>query len=197
MSARSEKTSSRRVTPSTAAHVTDKLAQDFEALRTHFRNCILSGGFNTPTTGSTQASGAAGATDWNVNHTDILAVVNGTVGIVAAAADYDVHSGSVYTGLTAASKSAIATAVIKNVSGTLSLAIVKGTAAATGSQVAPTDAEITASVGSSNTWVKVAELTINRTADTTVTQSQDNGKRPLPGLTEDLNFGDYSDIADG
>jgi hypothetical protein len=183
------------VQPATFDFSIDKLIQEVEQLRNQFKFCVLQGVFFTPTTGSTQITGA-GATDWNVNHTAILAVVDGVFGLIEAAADYNVHTGSLYTGLTNGN-SAIAALVAQNVSGTVSLAVVKGTAATTGSQVAPTDAEIDASVGAANSWVKIAECTINRTADTTVTQSQDNSKRPLPGVTVDTNFGDWSGIADG
>jgi hypothetical protein len=186
---------SRHIQPSQHAHQLDKVIQDLEKLRTHVRNRIVGGMLaGTPTTGSTQATGAAGVTDWNVNIAAGLVTVGGVIQEFAAQADYDVHSGSVYTGLINGN-SAIVALVAKNVAGTVSLALVKGTAAVTGSQVAPTDAEIQASVGAANSWIKIAELTINRTADTTVTQSEDNEKRPEIGSTVDTDFADWSTFA--
>jgi hypothetical protein len=65
---------------------------------------------------------------------------------------------------------------------------VKGTPDTTGTQVAPTDAEIQTAVGAGNDWVKIAECTLNRTGDTTVTESQDNTGRPVLGVTVDTSF---------
>ena len=196
MSQRSVKTDTRRVEPSTMAFHISKIAQDLEALRNQFRNQVLEGVASTPTTGSTQASGAAGATVWNINHSQIVVTVAGVTQHFVAAADYNIHTGSVYTGLISGT-SAIVALVAVNTAGTITLDTVNGTAATTDSQVAPTDAEIQTAVGADQSWVKIAELTINRTADTTVTQSEDNSKRPLVGITEDTGFGDWSDIADG
>ena len=197
MGNRSETSPSRHLTPSKAAHSSDKLIQEIEMIRYHEQNKVIAGlRVGTPTTGSTQGSGAAGATDWNVNIEAGIVVVGGVAKDFAAQADYNVHTGSVYPGLTAASKSAIAAIVCKNVSGTVTMVVVEGTVATTGSQVAPTDAEIQAAVGAGNAWVKIAEVTINRTADTAVTQSEDPTKRPLLGVNQDSGFGDWSALTE-
>ncbi len=195
MSERSVVTPTRRVNPSTMANAIDKLITEQESLRAHFRNRVLDGIASTPTNASTQASGV-GNTDWNVNLSAILVTVDGVSQHFVPQADYDVHSGSLLTGL-ADTYSVRAALVAKNVAGTVSLAVVKGTAALTAAVVAPTDAEIQSGVAAGNAWVKIAELTINRTGDVTVTQNEDNGKRPIPGVNIDTNFGDYSSIADG
>lgn len=62
--------------------------------------------------------------------------------------------------------------------GAVALKIIGGTPATTGSQVAPTVAEIEALIPVNSAWVHIADVTVNRTGDTTVTQSQDNTKRP-------------------
>jgi hypothetical protein len=130
---------------------------------------------DTPTTGSSQASGV-GNTDWNVKIEKGIVVVDGVVEEFAEQDDFDIHSGSFLTGFSNGN-SCIAAIIAKNVSGTVSCAAVTGTPDTTGSQVAPTDAEIAAALGATDTWTKIGECTLNRTADTTVTESDDNTKR--------------------
>lgn len=190
---RSAVSPTRHLTPSEAAHQFDKIIQDFEVLRAHLQNHVEGVHAATPTTGSSQLTGT-GNTTWNVNLSAGVVVVGGVALTLNVQADYSVHSGSYYTGF-ANGSSAIATIIAKNVAGTVSLAVVKGAAATTGSQVAPTDAECQTAAGAGNAWVKVVELTLNRTADTTVTESQDNTKRPIPAVTRDSLFGDWSAIA--
>jgi hypothetical protein len=131
---------------------------------------------DAPTTPSSQATGA-GTLDWNVDLSAGFAAVNGVNGEFGAQADYSVVNGAtpIVDG-----NSIVAALVAEETAGTVSLQVVLGTSAVTGSEVPPTDAEITTGVGHSR-WAKVAELTINRTGDTTVTQSQSNGAR-LPTL---------------
>lgn len=155
------------IQPSTLAE--GALAQD---------DCVLDGGIaSAPTTGSTQATGG-GNLDWNVDVAAARAKVNGVEADIAVAADFDVHSGSA---LVANGESAYAWIVIAESGGSLAYTAVVGAAATTGSQVAPTDADIDTAVGDTN-WAKLALCLINRTGDTTVTQSEDNTYRePLVG----------------
>lgn len=141
-----------------------------------------------PTTPSTQASGV-GNTDWNVDVSAGVAVANSVEGTIAAAADFDVHSGSL---LLADGESVLGWLVITEAAGTVAMEAVLGAAATTGTQVAPTDAEITTAVGHSD-WQKHSQILLNRTGDTTVTQSQDNAGYRQPfvgtlqsGLTNEL-----------
>lgn len=141
-----------------------------------------------PTTPSTQASGV-GNTDWNVDVSAGVAVVNDVEKAWAAQADFDVHSGSL---LLADGESVAGFMVMSEASGTVTMSAVLGAAATTGTQVAPTDAEITTAIGHSN-WQKLAAILLNRTGDTTVTQSQDNASVRQPfvgtlqsGLTNEL-----------
>lgn len=121
----------------------------------------------TPTTASTQITGA-GATTWNVNVAGGSCMVNDVEGNLEPEADYAIHD---TTQLVTNGQSCYAWLLAVESGGTVSKSHVKGTAATTGSQVAPTDAEITTGVGHAN-WTKLALCLINRTGDTTVTQSE-------------------------
>lgn len=168
------------------------MAQLLRRIRDHFRNsvrgaCIVA----DPTTASTQATGAAGVTEVRVNVPAYQVIVNGVQKDFAAAADTVLHDTTVYTGLDSSTltsgKSAIIAICAKNVSGTVTQVVVKGPTATTGSQVAPTDAQINTAL-SSVPWVKICEVTINRTGDTTITQSQNNAKTPLLAVSQDSEF---------
>lgn len=184
---------SRHISPSQIAYQHEKLLQDFEALRVHLQNSADGMFMLAPTTASSQLTGT-GNTTWNLN----IGVGMVAVGAVAKSydpqVDFSIHAGSYLTGF-ANGTSCIAAIVAKKVTGTVSIVAVKGTPATTGTQVAPTDAEIQAAVGAGNSWVKLGETTLNRTGDTTVTQSYDQIKRPIPAVTVDLNFGDWSAFA--
>lgn len=185
MGLRSANTTSNHITPSAIALQTDLVARYFAALLADRQNRVEAGLLaGTPTTASTQITGT-GNTTWNVNVAAGVVVVGGVAKDLAAAADTAIHSGSQ---LVTNGQSCAAALVAKNVSGTVTVVAVKGTAATTGSQAAPTDAAIQTAVGAGNAWVKLAECTLNRTGDTTVTQSQDNTKRPMLGVNLDTEF---------
>ena len=157
----------------------DSLYDVLKALADESRNCVANGLMAAaPTTASTQATGA-GATAWRVNLDKGVVKVGGVSKEFAAEADRVLHSA---TQLVASGQSCIAAIVAKkDAAGAITLINVKGAAATTASVKAPTDAEIQAAVGAGLDWVKVAECQINRTADTTVTQAQDNTKADLAG----------------
>ena len=193
MSARSASTQankSRIYNPSDMDHYSDIVAGYFESIRTHHRNAIHSGGLaGDPTTGNAQLTGT-GNTTWNVDVTALLCCVEGLATELAVAADFSIHSGSFITGF-ADGESVVAALVLKNDSGTITMDSVQGTPATTGGQVGPTDAEIQAALGAGVSWIKLAETTLNRTADTTVTESHDNTARPLLAVNVDTNMGDF------
>jgi len=154
----------------------------------HEANRVYKNGMaGAPTTASTQLTGA-GVTEWRVDIEALLVAVGGVLAEIAAAADFVIHD---TTNLFADGESVIAALVAKNVSGTITVVAVKGAAAVTGSQVAPTDGEIQTAVGAGNDWIKIAECTINRTGDTSVTQSQDNTFRPALGINTETSFGSF------
>jgi len=197
-SSRSAVAPTRIVNPSAAAHQFDKIAQELEALRYHFLNRILGRYILAPTSASTQATGAAGITVFNVNIDRGVDIVNGVADDKQAVADSSIHSATVL--LTATGQTCIAALVAYESSGATALLAVKGTVAATASAVAPTKAVIQAAVdvaagASGVAWVKIGETTLTRTGDTTVTQTYDSAKRPLPAVTVDTGLGDWSAFA--
>jgi len=191
MSNRSQATIDRMgTTPSAVAARSDKMAQDFEALRTWLRwrceGCLLS----APTTPSAQAAGV-GNTTWNVNIDIGVTIINAVAVNQAEAVDQSIHAGSLLAGLISGA-SCVAAIVAYGAAGTK--LVVKGTPATTGAQVAPTDAVIQAAVDvaagvASTVWLKIGQTTLNRTGDATVTQSYDNTARPMAGVNEDLTLG--------
>lgn len=139
-----------------------------------FNNRVIEGLWGSAaTTPSAQLTGN-GNTTWNINLEKGLAVVAGVVKDFAASVDLEIHSGSE---LMDSGQECIAAIVAKNVGGTVSLVAVKGTVAADGAAVGPSDATIQAAVGAGNAWVKVLETKLRRTADTTVAQTYDHSKR--------------------
>lgn len=148
-----------------------------QAIIDGFNTRLVEGGaLRTPTTASTQATGT-GATAWRVNTDLVIAVVDGVAKAVDPQADISIHSATQYL---VSGQSAVAAVVLKvAANGAASVIAVKGAAATTGAQVAPTDAAIQAAVGAGLSWLKLGEVTLNRTADTTVTQTQDNTKRDI------------------
>lgn len=124
---------------------------------------------SAPTTASTQATGT-GTLNWRVNLANLVVVVAGVVKEFAAQADFVIHNTAT---VVASGQSVVAAIIAKNLNGTVSLLVVEGAAATTGAQVAPTDAAINKATANMP-WVKLAECTLNRTADTTVTQTCNN-----------------------
>ena len=125
---------------------------------------------STPTTASTQVTGT-GNTTWRVNCAAATVALGQTTTTISAAADFSVHSGSQ---LMASGYSCRARLVAKNLSGSVSVVAVKGTAATTGTELEPTDSAVQTAVGVDVPWVDMARIRLNRTADTTVTQQQDS-----------------------
>lgn len=164
------------------SHLNDNLREVLAALANGAKNRVARGLLvAAPTTASTQAAGT-GATAWRVNVATGVVIVSGIAKEFPAEADRVLNSG---TQLVTNGQSAVCAIVAKNVSGAVTLVNVMGAAAATGSQKAPDDVAIRAAVGADNAWVKVAECTLNRTGDTTVTQSQDN---TAAGLGDYINI---------
>lgn len=173
--------------PSDMQSMGSLIAQLLEEQRVHEGNRVHEGGLvGDPTTPSTQATGT-GNTLWNINISALLGTVGEVAKELAAAADTAIHSGSFLTGLTSG-KSCVAAVVLKNVSGTITRVTVKGTPATTGSELGPDDAAIQTAVGANNAWIKIAETTLNRTGDLTVTQSHNNAVRPMYGITSGFAY---------
>lgn len=168
------------------------LGKLFDLIGEFVRNQVNGGAVvGDPTTPSTQATGATGATVVNVNISAIDATVNGIRYAAAAAADTALHDTTVYTsdisGTLTNGKSAVITVCLaEDGAGTVSLETVKGSTATTGAQVAPTQAQITTKITHAR-WIKLYEVTINRTGDTAITQSAVD-KRPALGENYAVEF---------
>ena len=113
---------------------------------------------SAPSTPNSQAAGT-GNTTWRANVAAGGAIVDGVEKIETAQADFAIHSGSMLVNI---NQSCIARIVEKNVGGTVTTAVVKGAAAATGAQVAPTDAEVSASLSTASSWVELFRVTLAR-----------------------------------
>jgi len=168
--------------PSDMMELSNLVFRLLEEIRVDNANRVVAGGLaKDPTTPSSQATGT-GNTAWLINLDAVVVVVDGVMKEFAAQTDVVIHSGSYLTGF-ASGKSCKAAVVAKLDGSTVTIETVKGTAATTGSEVGPTDAVIQAAMGAGKSWVKLAEDTLNRTGDLTVTQAHDNTARPVLGVT--------------
>ncbi len=191
MSLRSTRPTVVDLDPSDLTQQTHAVALYFNMLKTYEANRVHAGGIvKVATTPSAQLTGV-GNTTWSVDVEAIIAACGGVLKEIALAADFSIHAGSFLTGLASLS-SAIAAIVLKNVSGTVTMVAVIGTPFVTASGgVGPSDAVIQAAVGAGNAWVQVSEATLNRTADTTVTESWDSTQRPALGINVDEVFATF------
>lgn len=147
--------------------------------------------YSAPTSASTQGSGAVafvGKANWTAG----IARVNGAIGEFAAGVSGGVADLLVATPTLAEGQSVVgALTLIEYVLGgvpMLNKMTVWGAPATTGQQIAPTDAEIRAQITNTTGpfliglgatyvfpgYVRVAQVTFNRTGDTTITQSVSN-----------------------
>jgi hypothetical protein len=178
----------------TLAEALRDIADDLERLKNPGEGSLRSGGvvladwplLDDPTTGSSQLTGT-GNTTWNVNVAAFQCTVGGVAKEFAAAADFSIHSGSFLAGLVNGA-SCIAAIIAQNDGGTVTCVAVKGTPDTTGSEVAPTDDEIQAAIGSTLPWIKVGECTLTRDGDTSVTETQDMSKVELSSGRDDYTL---------
>jgi len=148
-----------------------------------FQNRVIEGMLvGVPTTPSSQVTGA-GAYDFNADIATGLLAVDGTVKEYAVQADYDVGSGAAAILIVGQSVVYSIIAYKSKGDGVVYMKSVQGVVATTGLQVAPTDAAIEANLADGTFWYRLANVTVNRTGDTTVTQSQDNTVRPTLIIT--------------
>jgi hypothetical protein len=170
--------------------MSDAVVEGLYKVLVHERNRVHTGLLcGNPTTPSVQLTGAGGFIDWNVDLEGGMVTVNGTAYELAEVADVDMaHGVAVVTN----GQSCIAAVIVDD---TGVLRVVLGTAAVTANVRPVTDAAITAAVlsalGAGHEWVKIAECTVNRTGDLTLTQSQSNLLRPLLGVTVDVAYGGF------
>lgn len=139
----------------------------------------------TPTNASTQATGT-GASDFNVDFKAVstgspagLILVDGKALQVAAQADFDVAASAAQQMASGQSRIYTIIAFLNKYDQAVTLKSCAGAAATTGSQIALTDAEIDALLAPETVWMRICNVTVNRTGDTTVTQSYDTTVREL------------------
>ena len=156
------------------------LSDMVDALAVSKSGCIQGGIVTTAT--HSQAAGT-GATTWTVAVSALDVLVNGVYKNETTAAAFSVNAASC---LLADGESIYAWLVEKNDSSTLTTVAVKGTAATTGLETIPTDAEILTalalSMTSANTFpfVKIALLHVARVG-TTLTEKIDMSYRQSQG----------------
>lgn len=150
-------------------------------------NHHIEGGLvKAPSTASTQATGASGALALRVNTDASLSTIRGTKREKTLAADVVLQNAAFAWGATSAKEvycSVIYDAGAANDGDTISGKF--GTVAATGVAVPLTDAEIDTLLGHAN-WIRMADLLVSRTADTTITVAYDNKVRPQLAHFNDL-----------
>ena len=123
--------------------------------------------------GTTQAAGAGGALNYDIDTTVITdGRVEGERHILAAQTDADSDAGAAVAWGAVTDVSVIFAVVLETGAGndTPAIVAVAGDVATTGAEVAPTAAVIEAALGHSN-YVLLCEHTVNRTATTTVTHA--------------------------
>lgn len=171
--------------PSEMAQSADQIMESGHRIAVHEKNRVHDGlKIADPTTPSDQLTGAGGFLDWNVDISEGTVAVNGVLAEITEQADFDVsHGVAVVTN----GQSCIA-AIVAKLDGSISVVAVKGTAATTGSQRAPTDAVIQAAVGAGKPWVLLGETTVSRTGDLVVSQAHNNKLRPILGITVETDI---------
>tara|TARA_Y100000034_G_C6680851_1_gene299284 strand:- start:89 stop:646 length:558 start_codon:yes stop_codon:yes gene_type:complete len=150
-------------------YINARMAADYD--------CILEGGIITDG-GTTQGAGAGTAPNYDADASATIAVVGGVVAELAATADIDSTAGAAIAWGATSAVACVCTTVFETGSDndTPAWETVIGAVAATGSQVAPTDAEITIALGHSN-WLRVSDSVLARTGDTTITLVPDHTTR--------------------
>lgn len=131
-----------------------------------------------PSTASTQATGT-GASDFNANITAGLLVVDGVLKEYAAQADFDVASSVAQQMASGQSRIYSIVAYRSTGTGDVALRVFAGAAATTGEQVPVTRETIVDGFSVDTSWFEIARVTVNRTADQTLTQTYDNSVRPV------------------
>ena len=145
---------------------------------THCQDGIVDGGIVTTDTHS-QASGTVGATTIQVDVSNMNVFVDGVYKDETSGANLVLHNA---TCLLQLGESVYIWIVEKNDGGTLSLDVVEGTPDDDGSEEVPTASQIQAALGEGVTFVKVALMHYNRSADTTVDEVIDMTYRQPHGV---------------
>jgi hypothetical protein len=147
-----------------AGQVLARLNAAIEFLRNHVSGGIVTDG------GTTQASGAGTALNFDVDVAALSGVAGGVPFVEAAATDVDSDAGISFGATSGKS------VVYRLVTDGATYTAVPGDVADTGDEEPPADADVTTAVGTAQ-WAIVADVTVDRTADTSVTVTVDHSVR--------------------
>lgn len=140
------------------------------------KNFVHGAMIQAPTTASSQITGTGNGT-YSYNIGQGIVVLDGEVLEIAAAADQLCETAA---NIMASGYSRYYLFIVyKNFAGTLTRLTVKGTVALTAAVVPPTVPEIEALLPADAPWLCIGGTIVNRTADTTITQSVVNQYRPM------------------
>jgi len=146
-----------------------------EVVHSYLKNRVETGviGANG-TAGQTHADG--GAYDFNSNHSAGIVAVNGELGEIAAATNFDLAHGA-ESPVNAVNDTIIYSVVAKEAAGVIALQSVPGAAAPAAAAVAPTAEAITAAVGHAR-WIRLYDFVVTRTGAAAATGAAINTVRP-------------------
>lgn len=140
------------------------------------KNQVIGAMIQAPTTASTQVTGTGNGT-YNYNINQGIVILDGIVLEIAAAADQLCETAA---NIMASGYSRWYLFIVyKLLDGTIARKTIKGTVALTAAVVMPTPAEIEAQIPVDTPWLCIGATLVNRTGDTTVTQSVKNELRPM------------------
>lgn len=139
------------------------------------KNHVQQGGVGSD--GSTPSSHAdAGPFDYNADLTEVIAIVDNVYDTVAAATDIDLAHGAGAAPIDGTNTDIYYTVYLWNNSGTVTIAVIAGTAATSGNAVAPTDSAIAAV---HDPFVRICDVKIVRTGAATCSVTVYNDVKPV------------------
>lgn len=153
----------------------DSLYDVLKGMQDQARNRVLEGlSTGAPTTPSAQLTGVGGTLTVRINVTAGALIVDGSQRRFAAQADLVLFGPAAYWSAITGRSGVFSVIAKKDAAGVVTFIGVAGPEAATGAQQPPSRAAIQGAVGANLHWIKVADVTVNRTGDLTVTQTQDD-----------------------
>lgn len=142
-----------------------------------FLNIQIEGGMcKPPTTASTQVTGT-GASDYNIDVTQLSAIWNGKEFEQSPQADLSLDANATNILTLGQARYYAYILYLDKFTQTLKTLLVKGTIAAVASVAKVTVAQIQAQIGTSNPFIILWEARVHRDADTTVAQTYLNASR--------------------
>lgn len=145
----------------------------------HFGNRVIQGMLvGIPTNASTQAAGANGASDFNVNISAGMLACGNEIKEYVLQEDFAIENAATPSAIQVGEAKVYDIVAYKSrANGTVYLKVFAGAAALAASAVPPTDAEIEAAFASDTYWMRIGRTKVTRSADTTLAQTYDNTVR--------------------